>query len=96
MSPIFEWILDCAGILQRRYPITRSDEATRYGPWTIYFDPPPIPVRSFDWCFVHEDYDGAPDGCDNRGGAVATFADALNACDEIEDEASDISEEIRG
>jgi hypothetical protein len=25
------------------------------------FDYPPIPIRSFDWSAVTEDYDGAPD-----------------------------------
>jgi hypothetical protein len=34
--------------------------------WNIYPSYPPIPTRLFDWAGVHEDYDGAPDACDNR------------------------------
>ena len=33
---------------------------TRHGPWTISYDPPPIPVRDWDYVGIHEDYDGAP------------------------------------
>ena len=29
----------------------------KHGAWTIYRDPPPIPTRSFDWHFIHADYD---------------------------------------
>ncbi len=29
----------------------------KLGPWTITFDPPPIPDRSMDWHFWHEDDD---------------------------------------
>lgn len=45
------------------------------GPWRISYDPPPIPTRNCDWHFVHEDYDGAPDGRpDRRAGSAATPA----------------------
>jgi len=77
----------------RRYPIEQAQNGkTRYGPWTIYFDPPPIPDRRFDWHFVHDNYDasyeGPEDGWVSNGlsGAAESFAAALNGCDENEDE----------
>lgn len=77
----------------RRYPIeTGSNGKTRYGPWTIYFDPPPIPIRTMDWHFVHDNYDASYEGeedgwvSNNLSGDSASFADALNGCDEMEDE----------
>ena len=32
-----------------------------YKGWTIWNDPPPIPIRICDWYATHESYDGAPD-----------------------------------
>jgi hypothetical protein len=33
----------------------------KVGPWRIWCEPPPIPVRSFDWHYQHEDTDlGCP------------------------------------
>lgn len=29
----------------------------KIGPWRIWFDPPPIPVRDFDWHYQHEETD---------------------------------------
>ncbi len=31
-----------------------------------HFDPPPIPVREYDWSAIYDDYDGAEDA-PNRG-----------------------------
>ena len=46
--------------------------------WIIYPSAPP----SFMWSYVHDDYDGAPDGNDDRFG----HADSLDDCiDEIEE-----------
>ena len=28
-----------------------------YRNYIIQYDPPPIPLRQFDWDFAHEDYD---------------------------------------
>ena len=57
-----------------------------YGKWRIYYNPPPIPWPNFDWAYVHDDFDGAPDANDNRYG----HAESLEACkreiDLIEDE----------
>jgi hypothetical protein len=63
----------------------------RYGRYTIYYDPPPIPLRQFDWRFVHDDYDGAPnepDGPpgDSRCGAEASPAACRAEIDAIEGE----------
>jgi hypothetical protein len=32
-----------------------------YRGFRIDYDPPPIPVRTCDWQFAHEDYDGPED-----------------------------------
>src|SRR5215471_13456547 len=37
-----------------------------YRNFHVYYDPPPIPTREFDWHCYHDDYDGAPDAGDNR------------------------------
>ena len=33
----------------------------KYRGYTIEYDPKPIPTRSMDYSFVHEDYDGEGD-----------------------------------
>ena len=32
-------------------------KAEKIGPWRIWFDPPPIGTRDFDWHYQHEDTD---------------------------------------
>lgn len=32
-----------------------------YRNFMIYYDPPPIPIRTCDWHAVHKDYDGPED-----------------------------------
>lgn len=32
-----------------------------YRGWLVRYDPPPIPVRDFDWTATHPDYDGEGD-----------------------------------
>lgn len=53
-----------------------------YGPWTIHYDPPPIPDRNHDWCFIHENYDasyeGEEDGYVSNG--LAGTAESVEAC----------------
>lgn len=67
---------------------------TRTGIWTIYYDPPPIPTRSCDWHFYHDDYDGAPihsesnDCPDKRSGDAASVEECLALIAEIEEELS--------
>lgn len=47
-----------------------------YRDWQIAYDPPPIPARTCDWQFWHNDYDGAPDANDNRSGHAPTLEQA--------------------
>lgn len=61
-----------------------------YGPWRIYFDPPPIPVRSMDWHFVHEDFDAWTDDGDWRSNGLSGSAESIEAC---KAEIADIEEE---
>jgi len=50
--------------------------------WTIRNVCPPIPLRCFDWEYVHDEYDGAPDAFDDRHGNVASMAEAIEAIEE--------------
>lgn len=56
----------------------------RYGSWRIYFDPPPIPIRTLDWTYVHDDYDGAEDSGDRRCGYAPDIATCIVEINEIE------------
>jgi hypothetical protein len=61
------------------------------GIWFIVYDQPPIPIRSSDWQFVHEDYDGAPNEpggppADNRCGTGPTMESCIERIKEIEEE----------
>lgn len=58
------------------------DDAIRYGPWRIWYEPPPIPTRMWDWQFVHDAYDGPGD---NRHGSAASVEDALAQIRDIEE-----------
>lgn len=55
----------------------------KYGSYHIAFDPPPIPLRQFDWHFWHNDFDGPGDG---RCGRAQTTDEAKAEIDRIEDE----------
>ncbi len=66
--------------------------------WTISYDPPPIPIRDFDWSATHPDYDASYEGpedgwVDNGLKVSADTRDALIA--EIDD-AQDEWEEANG
>ena len=50
----------------------------RFGKWTIYYDPPPIPTRKCDWHYWHEDDDGAPDGSTARSGSAGSAQACLD------------------
>ena len=58
----------------------------KYKNYTISHDPKPIPLRSFDWDFSHDDYDGAPDGNDIRCGNGANIEDCKQQIDDMENE----------
>lgn len=51
-----------------------------YRGFTIDHAPPPIPDRSHDWQFAHEDYDGPGD---KRCGTGANVEDCKQQIDEI-------------
>lgn len=69
-----------------------NQQKHRFGPWTIYFDPPPIPTRNMDWHFVHDNFDasyeGPEDGWVGNGlcGSGASVHDCLEQIAEIVDE----------
>jgi len=52
-----------------------------YRNYRIHYDPPPIPIRSFDWHFAHKDYDGPEDG---RIGDGPTAEDCMRQIREYE------------
>lgn len=63
-----------------------TDKIKYRGVWTIYYDPPPIPVRTCDWHFVHDDYDGAEDAHDHRHGHAASLAEAKAEIDDLDED----------
>ena len=63
-----------------------------YRDWWVAYDPPPIPVRTMDWTFWHDDFDGAPDSCDSRCGHAASLEAAKAEIDDWEaDAAADLT-----
>lgn len=56
-----------------------------FGDWRIEYRPPPIPIRTMDWQFWHDDYDGAPDGNDLRCGVAASIEAAIAEIHNIEE-----------
>ncbi len=63
--------------------LAHHGEPVEYRGWQIQFDPPPIPIRSMDWHFVHLNYDGPED---SRCGHAESFQACKDAIDEREDE----------
>ena len=63
-----------------------------YRGWAIHYDPPPIPIRDFDWQATHPDYDASYEGpedgwVDNGLKASARTRDALiEEIDTLQDE----------
>lgn len=59
-----------------------SEQSITYGDWTIFYDPPPIPIRSMDWHFTHRDFDasweGEEDGYVSNG--LCGSAESVDAC----------------
>lgn len=53
-----------------------------YKGWSISHVPKPIPNRSHDWEFVHQDYDGPPD---DRFGFAPSLDAARAQIDQHED-----------
>ena len=48
--------------------------------WTISYNPPPIPMRDFDYDFSHVDYDGDSELC----GVGASVGDCIRQIEELE------------
>lgn len=62
---------------------SKSQHEVPYRGYKIYRDPKPVPPHiAGDWSFVHEDYDGSPDGNDTRCGTAHSIADAKMQIDE--------------
>lgn len=61
----------------------------KYKGYILVQNPKPIPIRSMDWDFYHEDYDGAIDSCDYRCGTGSNLDDCKQLIDEMEDEMED-------
>lgn len=64
----------------------RLGVAVKYGDWSITYDPPPIPLRMYDYSFVHKNYDGAPDAYDDRCGQAGSYDEAKRLINEMENE----------
>ena len=56
---------------------------SRYRGFSFDYWRKPIPTSAFDYDFVHEDYDGAPDSGDNRCGSGHSIKDCKQQIDEI-------------
>ena len=61
---------------------------TRYRNYTIQYDPPPIPTRAHDYCYVHDEYGGPGD---RRCGTTESAEACRRAIDEIEDDDDDVA-----
>ena len=53
---------------------------TRYRDYTIEYNPKPIPIRTKDWDYVHDDYDGPED---NRLGSTNSLESAKAEIDDM-------------
>ena len=72
-----------------------TTERIEYRGFIITFDPPPIPTRAYDWRWVAEDYDSAPDSPDDRAGASASLDAAKADVDAWWDDYEDGDEQLR-
>lgn len=68
-----------------------TEQRIIYGGWIIYYDPPPIPVRSCDWHFYHADlYDC---DCDQDGFFGNDYAGSAASVEACKAEIADIEED---
>lgn len=70
----FEPRVDFKNVEQHYVKRELVEEFLKLQGWSITYDPKPIPYRSDDFDFIHEDYDGENGLC----GTTATFDDALS------------------
>lgn len=68
-----------------RLPGSCYDNPIRYKGYRIYLSDM-FRVHGFEFEYVHESYDGAPDARDNRFGQAHTEAEAKAEIDEKEDD----------
>lgn len=66
-----------------RLPSTTWDNPIWYRKYRIYLNDGPYGP---DYCYCHDDYDGAPDANDNRYGYAASVEAAKAEIDEREDD----------
>lgn len=66
-------------------------EASDGSLWHITNTRPPVPNRNFDWEWVSDDYDGAPDAYDDRHGYEASEQACKNS---IEDWIVDYGDDV--
>jgi len=68
-----------------------TDQHIKHGEWVIYYEPPPIPIRTMDWHFYHAQlYDCDCDEDGFFGNGYAGSAESAEACMR---EIADIEEE---
>jgi len=68
------------------YVVRIGPNKYQYYEYIILHNPKPIPDRSSDWEFYHEDYDGAGDSGDRRGGTATSMQEAIDKIEEMEDD----------
>lgn len=71
------------------------EQRIEYRGFIITYDPPPIPTRAYDWQWMHDDYDGAPDSVDDRAGRSASLEAAKADVDEWWDERQSGDDQLR-
>ena len=84
--------IDAGGVSVNEYwsnpvehkPTEIAKNVFSYRNYVVQPDPPPIPDRSYDWNFHHDDFDGAPDSGDTRCGYAASPQACYDAIDELE------------
>ena len=70
--------------------ITNSIEVPKG--WNVVYEVKPIPIRTMDYDFWHDDHDGS-DGGDGLAGTASSVTDAIEQIKEIEKELNGLGEE---
>ena len=61
----------------------RTKMTIKYRGFLIDHICPPIPIRSCDWAYQHEAFDGAPDSGDGRFGTDGSLEECKQRIDEF-------------
>lgn len=72
------------GPVRKEQTQQREELVAMYRGYQIYYHAKPIPDRRWDYDFVHEEYDGAPDAHDERHGNAGSIGECIDRIDEIE------------